>query len=136
MKETKTVYIAVGTNLGDRQKNIQTAIAEIASFAEVTKTATIIETSPETDKTQPNFLNTVIQIHTDLKPIELLIRLHEIEHKMGRIRTPETKNAAREIDLDILLYGDETINQPNLKIPHPRMHKRPFVTIPLAEIQS
>lgn len=128
-----TVYIALGSNLGNRQKNIETAIDEINQFAKVTKTATIIETAPETDKTQPNFLNTVIEIQTDLSPTELLIRLHEIEHKMGRIRTE--KNAAREIDLDILLYGDQIINQPNLKIPHPRMHKRPFVTIPLAEIK-
>ncbi len=136
MKETKTVYIALGANLGDRRKNIETAINEIASFAEITKTATIIETEPETEKDQPNFLNTVIEIHTDLSPTELLIRLHEIEHKMGRNRETAEKNAAREIDLDILLYGDEIINQPNLKIPHPRMHKRPFVTIPLAEIKS
>lgn len=126
------VYIALGSNLGDRKKLLKDALEEIQDFASLEKQSRIIETEPIGYKNQPKFLNMVAEISTDLSPIELIFRLQEIEHKMGRKR--EIENGPRTIDLDILLYNDKIVNQPNLQIPHPRMHQREFVLAPLAEI--
>ncbi len=132
MKENKKIYIALGSNLGNRNKNLETSLKEISKFAEITKKSSIYETKPIGYKDQGDFLNMVIEIETELSPTDLMIKLHEIEHKMGRTR--RKKNGPRTIDLDILLYKDEIVSEPNLKIPHPRMYKRKFVLEPLAEI--
>ena len=126
------VYLALGSNLGDRQQNLELALEEIEDFATTIQKSTIHETAPWGYKDQDDFLNMTIEIETELEPIILLARLQEIEHKMGRSR--EIKNGPRTIDLDILLYEDKIVDQPALQIPHPRMHKRKFVLDPLVEI--
>lgn len=132
MQENNTIYIGLGTNLGDRNQNLELAIEEIRQFASIKKRSSVYETKPWGYKNQNDFLNMVIEIQSDLEPINLLARLQEIEHKMGRTR--EIKNGPRIIDLDILLYNDQTIHTDTLKIPHPRMNKRDFVLKPLKEI--
>lgn len=128
----KTVYIALGSNIENREQNLKLALEEIKEFAHITKESKIHETKPWGYKDQDDFLNMAIAIETDLEAINLLARLQEIEHKMGRTR--EIKNGPRTIDLDILLYGNEIIERKLLKIPHPEMHKRKFVLKPLLEI--
>lgn len=125
-------YIGIGTNRGDRHQNITTALQKVTQFAKITNKSSIYETDPMGYKNQGKFLNLVIEIETELKPEELLKKLLKVEQEMGRIRT--IKNGPRIIDLDILLYNDEKINKPNLKIPHPRMNEREFVLKPLSEI--
>ena len=132
MRGTNNAYLGLGTNMGNRQQNLELALEEIDDFAEITKKSSIHETKPVGYKDQDDFLNMAIEIKTNLKPIDLLARLQEIEHKMGRVR--EIKNGPRIIDLDILIYGEQVIENENLKIPHPRMHKRSFVLDPLNEI--
>lgn len=130
--ENNIVYIALGSNLGNREVNLATAIDEIATFAHIIEKSQIHDTEPVGYRDQNNFLNMVISARTDLSPAELIIKLHEVEHKMGRVR--EIEQGPRIIDLDILFYNEEIINQPHLKIPHPRMHNRSFVLEPLSEI--
>lgn len=125
-------YIGIGTNRGDRHQNITTALQKVTEFAKITNKSSIYETDPMGYKNQDKFLNLVIEIETELKPEELLEKLLKVEQEMGRIRT--IKNGPRIIDLDILLYNDEKINKPNLKIPHPKMNEREFVLKPLSEI--
>jgi len=129
-----TAYIAIGSNLGDREKNIQEAIKLMASYPNINikKTSSIIETDPEGGPPQGKFLNGAIKIETDLSARKLLETLQKIEKDLGRKRT--VKNAPRIIDLDIIFYNDENINEPDLVIPHPRWQKRQFVVRPLKEI--
>lgn len=131
MKET-SIFLSLGSNLGDRASNLQTAIKEISQFTELKGQSSIYETSPMGYKEQCHFLNQVIEIYTELSALELIFRIEEIEHKMGRVR--ETENGPRTIDIDILFYGQTIINQQNLQIPHPRIEERKFVLIPLEEI--
>lgn len=125
-------YIGLGTNIGNRQHNLEIALVEIAAFSKILKKSKIYETEPVGGEPQADFLNMVIEISTDSTPSELIIKLQEIEHKMGRVK--ETINGPRIIDLDILFYNDEIINHPNLIIPHPRLGQRHFVLTPLSEI--
>jgi 2-amino-4-hydroxy-6-hydroxymethyldihydropteridine diphosphokinase len=127
-------YIGLGSNLGDRQYYINTAIRRIRLLmnTRVTKISGIIETEPEEGPPQGEYLNCVIEIQTSLSPYELLKRLQKIEVDLGRVRT--IKNGPRNIDLDIILYGNARINENSLCIPHPRMLKREFVMKPLKEI--
>jgi len=125
-------YISLGSNVGKREEYLKSALKEIKQFANIKQRSGIHETDPVGYKDQGKFLNMVTKIETELTPIELIVQLQEIEHKLGRKR--EIKDGPRTIDLDILLYNDQIIEQPNLKIPHPRMHKRNFVLTPLSEI--
>jgi len=120
--------------MGDRNKNIQTAIDMINRLREtrVTKASSIIETLPVGGPPQGKFLNAAIEIHTELTPRELLTDLLKIESELGRIRLE--KNAPRTIDLDILFYADKKIKEEDLVVPHPRIKERDFVLIPLKEI--
>jgi 2-amino-4-hydroxy-6-hydroxymethyldihydropteridine diphosphokinase len=129
-----TCFIGIGSNLGDRQYYIETAISRIRLLMDtrVTKISKIIETLPEGGLPQGRYLNCVIEIQTALSPYELLGRLQKIESDLGRVRT--IKNEPRNIDLDILLYGNARIKETSLCIPHPRMLKREFVMQPLREI--
>ena len=129
-----TCYIGLGSNLGDRQYYINTAIRKIRSLMEtrVTKISKIIETLPVGGPQQGQYLNWVIEIQTNLSPYELLRRLQKIEADLGRVRI--INNGPRNIDLDILLFGDAKINEDSLCIPHPRMFNRDFVINPLEEI--
>jgi 2-amino-4-hydroxy-6-hydroxymethyldihydropteridine diphosphokinase len=128
-----TAYIGLGANLGDREANIRQALSELArSGCRPTKVSSIYETAPVGFSDQPDFLNAVAEIETDLGPRELLAVLDEIEQRIGREET--FKWGPRIIDLDILLYGDLRLSEDNLKIPHPEIQQRAFVLTPLAEI--
>ena len=132
MTET-TVYLSLGSNLGDRQKNLRTAIGALAvAKVRVTRVSPFYETEPVDLREQPWFLNCVVQTETEIPPLDLLHALREIESGMGSKKL--VPKGPRLIDLDMLLYGDETIDTPELQIPHPRMLIRKFVLIPLAEI--
>jgi len=126
------VYIALGSNLGNREKQLEESLQEISELGKITAKSRIYETEPIGYKEQDKFLNMVIELSTKQTPTELIVKLQEIEHKMGRKR--EIENGPRTIDLDILLYNQESIDTQYLKIPHPRMHKRKFVLEPLNEI--
>lgn len=132
MRENNIVYIALGSNLGNREKYLEKTIKKISEFAQITKKSSIYETKPVGYKDQGDFLNMVIEITTQLRPYELLKKLQKIETSLKRKR--EIKNGPRTIDLDIIFYNYEIINEKNLKIPHPEMHKRNFVLNPLVEI--
>jgi len=126
-------YLSAGSNLGDRQSNLEQAVAALnARGAVVRKTSSVYETEPVGFRDQPWFLNIAIAIETAFSPIELLDACQKIEQEHGRIRT--FANAPRTLDLDILLYEDLTSTTPRLTVPHPRMAERRFVLMPLAEI--
>ncbi len=127
------VFIGVGSNLGDRRKNIRRAISCLRKIKGVTveKVSALRETSP-CGAGGPDYLNGVIAINTAIPPQKLLECLQEIENSLGRMRS--FQNAPRIIDLDILLYGNRVVDRPGLKIPHPRMLERDFVIRPLSEI--
>jgi 2-amino-4-hydroxy-6-hydroxymethyldihydropteridine diphosphokinase len=126
------VFIAIGSNLGDKISNCRRAIDEIAGFCEIVKVSSLYETEPVGNEDQPNFINSVAEIRTDLSPHELLAYLNRIEENLGRVRSE--KWGPRTIDLDIIFYGDQIIKDDNLIIPHPRAHLRRFVLEPICEI--
>lgn len=129
-------YIALGSNLGDRNKNIRLALEYLEQdpAINVVKVSSLIETEPHNCPAhQPKFLNAAAKIETSYSARQLLAKLQETESKLGR-KMPRAKNSSRTIDLDILLYGDLKINEENLQIPHPKMWQREFVTKPLKEI--
>jgi 2-amino-4-hydroxy-6-hydroxymethyldihydropteridine diphosphokinase len=132
--ETKpvTVYLGLGSNMGDRQKNLDKALDLLSQRLQVEKVSSVYETEPIGNVNQPRFLNMVCQAFTRLAPVELLAVAKGIELKLGR--APGKSNAPRPIDIDILFYGDLVIETPELVIPHPRLTERAFVLIPLAEI--
>jgi len=129
-----TAYIGLGANLGDREANINKALVELVRFGagRLTRVSSIYETEPVGIREQPDFLNAVVEIETEIGPTGLLAALSEIERRIGREKT--VKWGPRKIDLDILLYGDKSFAEDNLEIPHPEMHQRAFVLTPLAEI--
>ena len=128
-------YLGLGSNLGDRRKNIERAIAYLRESAgiRVEKVSSIMETEPAGGPKQGKFLNACLEIKTDLPPADLLRRLKSIERKFGR-RQSKVRWGPRTIDLDILLYGKLILKHPGLSIPHALMHERKFVLGPLAEI--
>jgi len=129
----KTVYIALGSNVGDRAEDLSRARERIAGTdLRIVQASSIYETAPCDVEDQPWFLNQVIECETDLFPRQLLERLQKIEREMGRKR--RIAKGPREIDLDILFYGDAVVKAPELEIPHPRLMERRFVLEPLAEI--
>lgn len=130
--EDNIAYIGLGSNIGDRFENLTSALRELSEFSTILTKSQIYETEPVGYKEQQDFLNMVVKISTNLSPIDLIIRLEEIEHKMGRIK--EIVDGPRNIDLDILFFGNEVINSQSLKIPHPRLQNRKFVLQPLSEI--
>jgi 2-amino-4-hydroxy-6-hydroxymethyldihydropteridine diphosphokinase len=129
-------YIALGTNMGDRYRNLVDAIHLLKEEVDISlvKSSSIYETVPVGYTDQDDFLNMVISIRTTLTPYELLEVCLRIEKDLGRKR--EIKWGPRIIDLDILLYNQENIEAENLVVPHPRMHERAFVMAPLLEIDS
>jgi len=132
MHKAQFAYLSSGTNMGDRQANLEFALDSLEKHATVTNTSSCYETEPVGFLDQPWFLNQVIELKTTLTPIKLLSFCQEIEASRGRIRT--FPNAPRILDLDILLYGDRVINQERLIIPHPRLAERRFVLEPLSQI--
>ncbi len=129
-------YIAIGSNLANPLNQVLTAFNEIAMMpkSKLLKKSSCYSSLPLGYKDQPDFINAVVLIETELSPPELLSELQMIEHLHKRERS--FPNAPRTIDLDILLYGDARINSPELTIPHPRMHERAFVIFPLQEIDG
>ena len=130
--ESVTVYLGLGSNMGNRQGNLDKALDLLSQRLPVEQVSSIYDTEPVGNINQPHFLNLVCQVHTRLAPMELLTLAKGIELKLGR--APGTSNAPRPIDIDILFYGDQVVKTKELVIPHPRLAERAFVLIPLAEI--
>jgi 2-amino-4-hydroxy-6-hydroxymethyldihydropteridine diphosphokinase len=129
-----TVFVALGSNLGDPPAQIRRALGTVAALPETRLVArsSLYRNPPSGYLDQPEFINAVAQIETRLEPRELLEQLLAIERAHGRVRN--VPNGPRTLDLDILLYGERTVREPGLTIPHPRMLERAFVLVPLAEI--
>ena len=128
-----TIFLSLGSNIGDREKNLRTAISSLADVkVHVTRVSSFYETEPVDLREQPWFLNCAAQAETELPPLDLLRALRAIEALMGSKKL--VPKGPRLIDLDILLYGNEAIDTPELQVPHPRMLQRKFVLAPLAEI--
>lgn len=128
-----TVYIGVGSNLGDREQNCLRALELLTlEGVSVKRRSSFHETEPWGVTDQPRFINMAAEAETDLPPRELLRRLKEIEKRLGRVET--LRWGPRAIDLDILLYDGLVLKEPDLEIPHPLMHERDFVLTPLSEI--
>ena len=126
-------YLSLGSNLGDRPANLRTAIAALSEAnLNVRKVSLFYETEPVDYLDQPWFLNCVVEGETESLPIELLHSLREIETRLGSKKA--FRKGPRILDIDILLFGDQSVNTPELQIPHPRMLARKFVLAPLAEI--
>lgn len=126
------VYLSLGSNLGDRQVNLRTAVGKLLNLGNVLTVSSIYETEPVEFTEQPWFLNCVVLIQTEMLPKFFFAGIQDIEKEMGRQRTQP--KGPRTIDIDILLFGNATIDTPHLNVPHPAMTQRRFVLAPLAEI--
>ena len=129
--EAVAVYLGLGSNMGDRQQNLDKTIDFLSQRLRMGKISSIYDTDPIGNIEQPRFLNLVCQAYTRLAPTALLALAKAIESKLGRTGK---SNAPRPIDIDILLYDEQIVESPDLIIPHPRMAERAFVLVPLAEI--
>ena len=131
-----TAYVALGANLGDRARTIRAALAELdrSPSVSVTAVSTLVETDPVGYVDQPPFLNGAAEVETTLAPRQLLDLLLEVERRFGRERAGVPPQGPRTLDLDLLLYESAEIDEPGLRIPHPRLHERRFVLAPLAEL--
>jgi 2-amino-4-hydroxy-6-hydroxymethyldihydropteridine diphosphokinase len=128
------IFLGLGSNIGDRTANINRAgrlLGEVPGVR-VVRMSSLVETKPVGYEDQPDFINGVIEIKATLSPRRLLNEIKRIEREMGRIET--FRFGPRCIDIDILLFGDRVVDEPDLIIPHPRMHERDFVLVPLAQI--
>ncbi|MQY66964.1 MAG: 2-amino-4-hydroxy-6-hydroxymethyldihydropteridine diphosphokinase [Dehalococcoidia bacterium] len=130
--EAVTAYLGLGSNLGNRQANLDQALAFLGQRLRIKKISSIYDSEPVGNIEQPRYLNLVCEVTTNLPPMALLALGKGIENKLGRWGGPS--GSPRTIDIDILLYGDEVMETPELTIPHPRMTKRAFVLVPLVEI--
>ena len=131
---TTTAFVGIGSNLGDRESHLSRAV-ELLSTAdniEVSAVSQIRETEPVGPVEQGPFLNAAVRVETELAPRELLDLLLEIEERMGRVR--RERFGPRTIDLDLLLYGDEVVDEPGLTVPHPRLTERRFALEPLSDL--
>ena len=126
------VYLGLGSNLGDRKSYLDSAISNLAPVVRVTKLSPIYETAPWGYNDQDDFLNMVVEAETELGPKQLLVLVKGIEVKLGR--QPRFRNGPREIDIDILLFDDLILDEPGLRIPHPRLKQRAFILAPLADL--
>jgi 2-amino-4-hydroxy-6-hydroxymethyldihydropteridine diphosphokinase len=132
-----TVYIAIGSNLGERRANCKKAVQLLASVGEVLSVSPLYDTAPWGVTKQPRFLNGAVLLSTTLSPVGLLAELKSIESKMGRVKASEERYGPRIIDLDIIFFDDivkDVEAEEGLVLPHPRMHERAFVLKPLADI--
>ncbi|MBN1943660.1 MAG: 2-amino-4-hydroxy-6-hydroxymethyldihydropteridine diphosphokinase [Phycisphaerae bacterium] len=135
--ETVIAYIGLGANVGETADTLRRALEMLARREGVTvwRISQFLKTAPAGGpEDQPSYLNAAAELHTTLSPRELLAALQEIETALGRNRSRELRWGPRTCDLDILLYGDQDIDSPDLQIPHPRMHERRFVLEPLSQI--
>ena len=130
-----TIYLALGSNLGDREALLNEAIERLrVEQIETVRRSTIIETAPAYVLDQPPFLNMVIEAQTEHFAFEFLNRIQKVETEMGRLKTID--KGPRNIDIDILYFDELTLQTPHLTLPHPLIHERPFVLIPLAELRT
>jgi 2-amino-4-hydroxy-6-hydroxymethyldihydropteridine diphosphokinase len=129
-------FVGLGSNLGDREATLRAAVARIGGLAqtELRSVSSFRDTEPVGYLDQPRFLNGVVELQTGLSPRELLGSLLNLERAFGRDRSASPQQGPRTLDLDLLLYGNETIAEPGLEVPHPRLHERSFVLEPLAEL--
>lgn len=129
----KTVYLSLGSNIGDRAANLRAAVEALpAAGINVLRVSPTYETEPVEHTAQAWFLNLVVEAETELFPAQLLARTARIERELGRIRS--VPRGPRTLDIDILLYGSAVVRTPQLQIPHPRMQQRRFVLKPLADL--
>jgi 2-amino-4-hydroxy-6-hydroxymethyldihydropteridine diphosphokinase len=126
------VYLALGTNLGDRPANLQAALSALPPAVNVLERSPIYETPPWGVTDQPAFLNMVLRGKTSMAPLPLLVYLKHLETRLGRL--PSVRYGPRKMDIDILFHDDVILNIPGLTIPHPRLHERAFVLVPLADL--
>ena len=133
MREPVFSFVAIGANLGDPVHAVRDAIARISALpgTRLVRSSSLYRTAPH-DAEGPDFINAVVQIETQLEPLDLLGQLQQLEADAGRERP--FRNAPRTLDLDVLMYGFERIETARLIVPHPRMRERAFVLVPLAEI--
>jgi 2-amino-4-hydroxy-6-hydroxymethyldihydropteridine diphosphokinase len=127
-----TAYIGLGANLGDRMTTLQTAIQRLQTLGSIERVSSLYETEPVGYLEQPPFLNAVVALDTALAPAELVGALLSIERDLGRMRS--FPNAPRTLDLDLLMVDNMILDTPELTLPHPRLHERAFVLVPLVEI--
>jgi len=129
----ETAYIGLGSNLGDRSRNLAGAIERLTSVGNITAVSSIYETKPwGVEGYQPRYLNQAAAVSTTLDPLEVVTELLAIEYSLGRAR--DEKNASRTLDLDLLLHGESVVEASGVTVPHPRLHERGFVLVPLVEI--
>ena len=129
----KNVYLSLGSNLGDRDSHLAQAMERLeAAGIHIVRRSSIYETEPQDRRDQPWFLNLVLEVETDLPPMDLLAQIQKIEKELGRERN--VPRGPRTIDIDVLFYGSLVISTPQLEIPHPRLALRRFVLEPLAEL--
>ena len=126
------IFLALGTNLGDREANLSNARESLPPEVVVVQASSIYVTPPWGYEDQPDFLNQVLETRSDLEPLQLLAHIKSVEAQMGRLQT--FRNGPRLIDLDILFYGQRVVDETGLQIPHPRLQERAFVLVPLSEI--
>lgn len=131
---TADAYVSIGTNLGDREAHLALALRRLAELpdTELAAVSPVFDTDPVGPPPQAPFLNAAARLRTRLAPRALLDALLAIEQEAGRVRG--ARNAARSLDLDLLLYGDRVLDEPGLQVPHPRLAERPFVLEPLAAL--
>jgi 2-amino-4-hydroxy-6-hydroxymethyldihydropteridine diphosphokinase len=129
-------FVGLGSNLGDRETTLRAAVGRLRGLpqTEVQGVSGFRDTEPVGNVHQPRFLNGAVELETALAPRELLDALLELERHFGRDRSSSPPQGPRTLDLDLLLYGDEEIDEPGLEVPHPRLHERAFVLEPLAEL--
>ena len=131
----KKVYLSLGSNMGDRLEHLRRALDELeANGVHVLRVSKIYETEPVGYRHQPWFLNLVAETETDLFPMQLLSRIHQIERRLKRRKT--IRDGPRTIDIDIVFYGNAVIQTPTLRVPHPRYRKRAFVLAPLSDLKA
>ena len=135
--KNKNIFLLLGTNLGDRSANLSIAASKINQFVgEVVLKSSVLETEPWGFSAPEKFLNQALQIETNLNPFELLTKIKEIEYEMGRKVKKMEGYESRIIDIDILFFGQQIINDPNLIIPHPQLQNRYLALKPLSELAS
>jgi len=134
LPQLATAYIALGSNIGDREEHLRSAITALNQIGNVTEISSFYETEPVGAIPQPDFLNAAVQLQTQQKPEELLSALLRIEQQHGRDRTASPPKGPRKLDLDFLSYDGIVLETPTLTLPHPALEQRRFVLAPLAEI--
>ena len=132
--EVTTVYLGLGSNVGDRKRHLMRALERLAPQLQVEAISSLYETDPVGPQDQQDFYNAVCRVSTRLTPDELLAHVKQIERDIGRME--RERWGPREIDIDILLYGDQVVESPELRIPHLEMNNRAFVLVPLAEVAA